>query len=83
MAARSVLDVVAHDLGRFAQAVRLPPYLPSILPVVLGVVVVAYVVVDGYGSLDAREPPKLRPSLPLVGHLMGMFVRHTRYFEDL
>ncbi len=34
-------------------------------------------------SMDPREPPLIRPKIPLVGHLIGMLRYQTAYFEKL
>lgn len=34
-------------------------------------------------GLDEREPPLLKPSIPVVGHLIGMAKHHGGYFQIL
>ena len=82
MVENSVLTVVTHDIGLFAQALDSHPYLAYVGFVVLSLILISYCF-DNYGSADPREPRKLRPSVPIVGHLMGMMSRHTQYFDDL
>lgn len=82
MVENSTLAVVTHDIGRFAQAFHSHPYLVYVGFVVLSLTLVS-VCFDNYGYTDPREPKKLRPSFPFVGHLMGMMSRHTQYFDDL
>lgn len=82
MAESSVLQVFTHDIGRLVQALHSSSYLQYILLGLLGLTLLGYYF-DNYGSSDPREPKRLQPSIPLVGHLMGMFTRHTQYYDDL
>ena len=82
MAENPVLTVVTHDIGLFAQALDSHPYLAYVGFVVLSLILISYYF-DNHGFTDPREPKKLRPSFPFVGHLMGMMSRHTQYFDDL
>jgi hypothetical protein len=34
-------------------------------------------------DVDPREPPIIRPRLPLFGHLLGIMTRQVGYFSDL
>ena len=62
-----------------------PSYLQYIFLAILASLSLGYVIDSGYGSRagDSREPKKLRPWFPLVGHVVGMLVGHTRYYDDL
>ena len=82
MAGSSISQAVTYDIGHLAQALYTSLHLQYIVLIVLGFTIVGYFV-DNYGSTDPREPPKLRPSIPLVGHLMGMFAKHTQFYDDL
>ena len=82
MAEGSVLQVLTHDFGRFAQTLHSSLYLQYIVLILLCLSLLGYFV-DGYGPTDPREPEKLRPSVPLVGHLIGMFRKHTQFYDDL
>ena len=84
MSETTILQLVTQDIGRFAQALHSSSssYLQYIALFLLGSLSLGYFV-DSYGSADPREPKKLRPSVPLVGHLMGMLAKHTRFYDDL
>ena len=82
MAEYSASHVVGHDISYFTQTLHSSVYLQYIVLIVLGLIFVGYSF-DGYGSTDPREPKKLRSSLPLVGHLMGLLAKHTAYYDDL
>ena len=82
MAESSVLHVVSHDISYFAHTLHSSLYLQYIVLIVLGLTFLGYSF-DSYGSADPREPKKLRPSFPFVGHLMGMLAKHTEYYDDL
>ena len=32
--------------------------------------------------LDPREPPLLKPSIPLIGHIIGIISRQNEYHSD-
>jgi hypothetical protein len=34
-------------------------------------------------STDPREPPSIKPSIPILGHIIGMFRHKMEYFEML
>ncbi|KAF2745642.1 cytochrome P450 [Sporormia fimetaria CBS 119925] len=34
-----------------------------------------------YGNVDAREPPTIKPRLPVIGHLLGLLRYRTMYFK--
>lgn len=34
-------------------------------------------------GLDEREPPLLKPSIPVIGHLIGIIKHHGGYFQIL
>jgi hypothetical protein len=34
-------------------------------------------------KLDPREPPVIPPTIPYVGHLIGMGLSGSRYFKNL
>ena len=82
MAESSISQAVTYDIGHLAQALYTSLHLQYIVLIVLGFTIVGYFV-DNYGSTDPREPQRLRPSFPLVGHLMGMFAKHTQFYDDL
>ena len=82
MAESTILQVVTQDIGHFAEALHSSLYLQYIVLIVLGLIFLGYSF-DKYGSTDPREPEKLRPSFPLIGHLLGMFSKHTQYYDDL
>lgn len=33
--------------------------------------------------MDPREPPLIRPKIPLIGHIIGMMRYQTAYFEEM
>ena len=82
MAESSVFQAATYDISHFVKALHSSLYLRYILLIVLVLMLFGYLV-DNYGSTDPREPKKLQPSLPLVGHLIGMFSRHMQYYDDL
>ena len=82
MAESSISQAVTFDIGHLAQTLYTSLHLQYIVLIVLGFTIVGYFV-DNYGSTDPREPQRLRPSFPLVGHLMGMFAKHTQFYDDL
>ena len=82
MAEGSVVQVVNHDIGHFAHAFQSSSYLHYIIFIALCSIFLGYFL-DNYGSLDSREPEKLRSSLPFVGHLVGMIAKHTQYYDIL
>ena len=82
MAESSISQPITYDVGNLAQAFYTSLHLQYIVLIVLGFTVFGYLV-DNYGSTDPREPQKLLPSFPLVGHLMGMFTKHTQFYDDL
>lgn len=34
-------------------------------------------------SLDPREPPLLKPKIPIIGHLVGLVGEQTHFFKRL
>lgn len=82
MAESSFSQVVTYDIGHLAQALYSSLHLQYIVLIVLAFTIVGYLI-DNYGPTDPREPQKLRPSFPLIGHLMGMFSKHTQFYDDL
>ena len=64
-----------------ASDVLLQGYTPSII---LGVVAVLLVCWQRLSvQCDPREPPLLKPSIPYIGHIIGLFRYNGEYFEKL
>ena len=82
MAGSSLSHIATYDIGHLAQALYSSLHVQYVVLIVLGFTVLGYLV-DSRASTDPREPEKLRPSFPLVGHLMGMFAKHTQFYDDL
>lgn len=82
MAESSLLQVGTHGISRFAQTLYSSLYPQYVMLIVLGLIFLGYLS-DNHGFTDPREPKKLPPSFPLVGHLMGMLAKHTQYYDDL
>ena len=82
MAKSPVSQVVTFDIGHLALALYSSLHLHYIVFIVVAFTIVGYLI-DNHGPTDPREPPKLRPSVPLIGHLMGMFSKHTQFYDDL
>ena len=82
MAESSISQTVTYDISHLAQTLHSSLHLPYIVLIVLGFTIFGYFV-DSYTSTDPREPRKLRSSLPLFGHLVGMFAKHTQFYDDL
>ena len=82
MAEGFISQTVTYDIGHLVQALYTSLHLQYIVLIVLAFTIFGYLV-DGYGSTDPREPQRLRPSFPLFGHLMGMFAKHTQFYDDL
>ena len=82
MAESSISQAVTYDISHLAQELYTSLHLQYIVLIVLGFTIFGYFV-DNYGFTDPREPQKLRPSFPLVGHLIGMFTKHTQFFDNL
>jgi hypothetical protein len=47
------------------------------------VLAVSLVVASKIGELDAKEPPLLKPRIPLIGHLFGMLRWQVGYMQML
>lgn len=82
MAESPLLQFGTHAISRFAQALYSSLYPQYVVLIVLGLLLFGYFF-DNYGFTDPREPNKLRPSFPLIGHLTGMIAKHTQYYDDL
>lgn len=54
----------------------------EILYVVVGLILLAYAAEAAYSSRDdPREPPRLKPKVPLVGHAIGLVQHGPAYFS--
>lgn len=49
--------------------------------ILLGVVTLVHVLSSP--KLDGREPPVMKPRIPIIGHLIGMIQNRQRYFKVL
>lgn len=47
------------------------------------VLAMSLVVASKMGELDAKEPPLLKPRIPLIGHLFGMLRWQVGYMQML
>lgn len=56
-------------------------YIPSIILAVAAVLLVCWQRLSV--NLDPREPPLLKPKIPYIGHIIGLFKHHTAYFTML
>ena len=71
MAESSTSQTVTYDISHLAQTLHSSLHLQYIVLIVLGFTIFGYFV-DSYASTD-----------PLFGHLMGMFAKHTQFYDDL
>lgn len=54
-------------------------YTPSII---LAVIAVLLLIRQRLAlDLDPREPPILKPRVPYIGHIIGLFTYHTGYYD--
>jgi hypothetical protein len=56
-------------------------YTPSIIFATAAVLLVCWSRLSV--RVDAREPPILKPTIPYVGHIIGLLTHQTSYFEKL
>ncbi|TIC89847.1 25-hydroxycholesterol 7-alpha-hydroxylase [Colletotrichum higginsianum] len=72
--AGSVLAFVVQDVQRSTSSY-----------VTVAVVLALAIFIHRFSSpqLDKREPPPMKPKIPIVGHLVGMIRHQSRYFKTL
>lgn len=61
--------------------VLLDGYTPSIILGIAAVVLVCWQRLSV--KCDPQEPPLLKPSIPYIGHIIGLFRYNGEYFEKL
>lgn len=64
-------NVIADGLGTYI----------SYLFILSGVIVLFWRLLSS--PRDPREPPLIKPSIPIVGHIIGIFRHKMEYFEIL
>jgi hypothetical protein len=65
------MDVIREQVGSTVAVV--------LLSIILLAAIRSY---DGR-KIDPREPPVIPPTIPYVGHLLGMLIYGSRYFKSL
>ncbi|KAK6222082.1 hypothetical protein QIS74_04337 [Colletotrichum tabaci] len=72
--AGSVLAFVVEDVQRSTSSY-----------VTVAVVLALAIFIHRFSSpeLDKREPPPMKPKIPIIGHLVGMIRHQSRYFKTL
>lgn len=56
-------------------------YAPSFIMAVMAVLLICWQKLSV--QLDPSEPPLLKPIVPYIGHIIGIFQHSTGYFEKL
>jgi hypothetical protein len=56
-------------------------YTPSIVLATAAVLLVCWSRLSV--RVDPREPPILKPTIPYIGHIIGLFTQQSSYFEKL
>ncbi|KAL1614590.1 hypothetical protein SLS54_009655 [Diplodia seriata] len=81
MANSSVTENLPLEAGYIFEQSQSVPYLKYIT-LVAGSILFVRALLNHYGP-ESKEPKTLAPTIPLVGHLIGMLSKHTGYFDDL
>jgi hypothetical protein len=56
-------------------------YMPSVLLAVTTILVICWQRLSV--QIDPTEPPLLKPTVPYIGHIIGILQHSTAYFEKL
>ncbi|KAF9878224.1 prostacyclin synthase [Colletotrichum karsti] len=68
-------------LSFFAEDVQRSPILYSAFAVMLALIVIVGKLSSP--NLDEREPPAMKPRIPVIGHLLGMIKHQAHFFKSL